>query len=137
MFKLNEGKEAEQIAQVVREAEKNYVIQVNDLLALDVFTNKGELLAALHFMKLWTFFLWPNKFTLRTDHRALKWIHSMEQPPSLLIQWMETLVSYNFDVEFRNGTAHGKADTLSRIQHVDADGKTIAVQNLHEAVTKY
>ena len=41
-------------------------------------SNKGELLAALHFMKLWKFFLWPNKFILRTDHRALKWIHSME-----------------------------------------------------------
>ena len=93
-------------------------------------SNKGELLAALHFMKLWKFFLWPNKFILRTDHRALKWIHSMEQPPSLLIRWMETLASFDFEVEFRKGTAHGNADALSRIQHVDTDGKTLVVQEL-------
>ena len=97
-------------------------------------SNKGELLAALHFMKLWKFFLWPNKFTLRTDHRALKWIHSMEQPPSLLIRWMETLASYNFDVQFRSGTAHGNADALSRIHHVDSEGKPINIQNLHGTV---
>ena len=56
----------------------------------------------------------------------------MEQPPSLLIRWMETLSSFNFDVEFRNGTAHGNADALSRIQHVDVDGKTLQVQELAE-----
>ena len=97
-------------------------------------SNKGELLAALHFMKLWKFFLWPRKFTLRTDHRALKWIHSMEQPPSLLIRWMETLASYNFDVQFRSGTAHANADALSRIHHVDSEGKAIKAQNLHGTV---
>ena len=58
----------------------------------------------------------------------------MEQPPSLLIWWMETLASYNFDMEFRSRTAHGNADALSRIQHVDADGKTVEIQHLHGAV---
>ena len=42
MFKPDKGYETEQLSQVVAEAEKNYVIQVNDLLDLNVFTNKGE-----------------------------------------------------------------------------------------------
>ena len=42
MFKIDKGYEAEQLSQVIAEAEKNYVIQVNDLLTVDVFTNKGE-----------------------------------------------------------------------------------------------
>ena len=42
MFKPNDGLEAQQLTQVVAEAEKNYVIQVNDILELRVFTNKGE-----------------------------------------------------------------------------------------------
>lgn len=42
MFKPDKGYEAEQLSQIVTKAEKNYVIQVNDLLNLNVFTNKGE-----------------------------------------------------------------------------------------------
>ena len=43
-------------------------------------SNKGELLAVIHFMEKWKFYLWPRKFVLRTDHRALRWIKEMEVP---------------------------------------------------------
>ena len=112
------------------ELKESFAIGQRNCQRLKVITRPTK--AALHFMKLWKFFLWPNKFVLRTDHRALKWIHSMEQPPNLLIRWMETLSSFNFDVEFRQGTAHGNADALSRIEHVDTEGKTPEVQELTE-----
>ena len=56
----------------------------------------------------------------------------MEQPPSLLICWRETLSAFNFDVQFRQGKAHGNADALSRIEHVDTEGRTLKVQELTE-----
>jgi len=42
MFKLDENFAAGDLSQALAEAEKNYVIQVNDFLNISVFTNKGE-----------------------------------------------------------------------------------------------
>ena len=39
MFKVPEGYEVKQLVEL---AERNYVIQKNDYLQLDVYTNKGE-----------------------------------------------------------------------------------------------
>ena len=94
----------------------------------DYSSNKGELLAVIHFIKLWKFFLWPKKFILRTDHAALKWIYSMDHPQSMLMRWLETLSHHNFDVVCRKGTQHGNADALSRITHVDLEGKVLQDQ---------
>ena len=95
-------------AKKLSQAERNYS------------SNKGELLAAIHFMKLWKFFLWPRKFILRTDHQALKWIYTMEKPPGLIMRWLETLANFDFTPEFRHGKSHANADSLSRATHVQA-----------------
>lgn len=42
MFKLNKKFDADDLASFVDAADKNYVIQTDDYLQLDVFTNKGE-----------------------------------------------------------------------------------------------
>ena len=42
MFKLDENFTAADLSKAVNESEKNYIIQKNDFLSLDVFTNKGE-----------------------------------------------------------------------------------------------
>ncbi|MEQ9423843.1 MAG: polysaccharide biosynthesis/export family protein [Cyclobacteriaceae bacterium] len=42
MFKLDEEFGADDLSQAVREAEKNYVIQINDYVQINVFTNNGE-----------------------------------------------------------------------------------------------
>ncbi len=42
MFKLDDNFKESDLSQVVVQAERNYVIQVNDQLSIDVFTNKGE-----------------------------------------------------------------------------------------------
>lgn len=39
MFKIPEG---EQLSQVAQQTEKNYVVQKNDQLQIDIYTNKGE-----------------------------------------------------------------------------------------------
>ena len=85
---------------------------------------KGELLAAIHFIKLWKFFLWPRKFVLRTDHKALKWIYSMEHPTGMTMRWLETLSNHDFEVEYREGKLHSNADALSRITHAKTEEPT-------------
>ena len=89
-------------AKKLKASEKNYS------------SNKGELLAVIHFMEKWKFYLWPREFVLRTDHRALRWIYSMEAPSSLCIRWLNIISHYRFKVEFRAGKDHGNADALSR-----------------------
>ncbi|MDA1121541.1 MAG: polysaccharide biosynthesis/export family protein [Bacteroidetes bacterium] len=42
MFKLDDNFSESDLSQAIVEAEKNYVIHVNDFLEIDVFTNKGE-----------------------------------------------------------------------------------------------
>ena len=42
MFKTQDGFQPDKITSEVLRAEKNYIIQKNDYLKLDVFTNKGE-----------------------------------------------------------------------------------------------
>jgi RNase H-like domain found in reverse transcriptase/Integrase zinc binding domain len=80
-------------------------------------SNKGELLAATHFMTEWKHYLRPRPFILRTDHQALKWIRTMEEPKGMILQWLETLGENNFTVQFRDGKKHGNADALSRSSH--------------------
>ena len=41
----------------------------------------------------------------------------MEEPQGMILRWLETLSSYDFDVVFRPGTQHGNADSLSRADH--------------------
>ena len=80
-------------------------------------SNKGEIFAAIHFINLWRYYLAHRKFTLRTDHQAMRWIRTMEEPKGMILRWLETLSSYDFDVVFRPGTQHGNADALSRVDH--------------------
>ena len=80
-------------------------------------SNKGELLGVIHFLKQWKYYLQFRPFILRTDHHALKWITTMEEPTGMIARWLQTLGNYNFTVEFRKGSKHGNADSLSRIGH--------------------
>ncbi len=44
---------------------------------------KGEL-AAIYFMKYFRYYLQFKRFILRTDHRALTWIKTMEHPTGMI-----------------------------------------------------
>ena len=54
-------------------------------------SNKGEIFAAIHFIRAWKYYLTQRKFVLRTDHQAMKWIQSMEEPQGMILRWLETL----------------------------------------------
>jgi hypothetical protein len=80
-------------------------------------SHKGELLAALEYMKYWKHYLLNGPFILRTDHEALRWIKTMAEPKGMILRWLETLADFDFKVQYRKGTLHGNADALSRTDH--------------------
>jgi transposase InsO family protein len=90
---------------------------------------KGELWAALYFMRLWRYYLQHRPFLLRTDHHSLQYLHTMEAPTGVVQRWLEALANYPFKVQYRPGPQHGNADALSRIDHAkpagDAPDETI------------
>ena len=78
-------------------------------------SNKGELLAALYFMRKWRYYLQYKRFILRTDHEALRFIKSMDAPRGFYARWLQTLSDFDFEVEFRRGKNHANIDALSRL----------------------
>lgn len=92
---------------------------------------KGELFAIIYFLRYWRYYLEYRKFILRTDHRALTWIRTMEAPSGMLGRWLDTLANFDFDVQYRKGTQHGNADGLSRAPHLEEINEE---QGLDEAI---
>lgn len=87
--------------------------------------NRGELYAIIYFLNHFKYYLLYRPFILRTDHHALQWIYTMQQPASMILRWLETLANFEFTVKHRPGTSHGNADALSRVDHGDApDGES-------------
>ena len=82
---------------------------------------KGELCAVICFIKKWKYYLQYKKFTLRTDHQALKHLHTMEAPSGMVARWIEILSHYDFDIVHRAGTRHGNADALSRVPNAQEE----------------
>jgi hypothetical protein len=73
-----------------------------------------ELLAFLFATKQFRCYLYGRKFTVHTDHRALKWLLNLQDPSSRLTRWAVKLSEYDFVVEHRPGTKMRHADALSR-----------------------
>ena len=86
----------------LNKAEKNYCV-----------TDK-ELLAVRYFMEYFRQYLLGRKFVVRTDHQALVWLFRAKEPKGRVARWIEILSAYQFSIEYRPGTSHGNADSLSR-----------------------
>jgi transposase InsO family protein len=81
-----------------------------------------ELLAFLFATKQFWCYLYGRKFTVHTDHRALKWLLNLQDPSSRLTRWAVKLSEYDFVVEHRPGTKMRHADALSRsVNQVERD----------------
>ena len=61
-------------------------------------TTKRELLAIVFAFTKFHKYLWGNKFTLFTDHKALTYIHTQTKANAMMINWMDTLFEYDFDI---------------------------------------
>ena len=54
---------------------------------------------------------------VRTDHNALKWMLTQNDPTGRLMRWRLRLMEFDYDIIYRPGRVHQVPDALSRIQH--------------------
>ena len=84
-------------------------------------TAERELLAIVRGVEHNRQFLYGTKFTVVTDHQPLQWLMSHKNPAARLARWIVRLEQYEFNIEYRKGSAHGNADALSRWPLKDKD----------------
>ena len=92
-------------------AEKNYPI--TELECLAIFWG------IKHFHK----FLAGGKFTVITDHAALKGLMNAKIPTGRRARWVMELQQYDFEVVHRSGKENKNADALSRLKFEEEDIK--------------
>jgi RNase H-like domain found in reverse transcriptase len=57
------------------------------------------------------------RFTVRTDHHALRWVMNLSDAQGRLARWRLRLAESTFKVEYHHGAAHPASDALSRLPH--------------------
>ena len=88
-------------------------------------TTKCEMLAAVAMCIQFRSYLRGAKFTLRTDHKSLVWLHRFKDMEGMMARWLHALQQFQFSIIHRPGRDHGNADGLSRVPSCHAD-------NLHD-----
>ena len=84
---------------------------------------RKELLAVVHFVKIYRHYLVGRKFVLRTDNASLRWLKSFKHPEGQVARWLEILDTYDFDLVHGPGKKHQKADALSSVEENMRDRK--------------
>lgn len=87
---------------VLSRAERKYCATRREMLAL--------VWATRHFRP----YLYGRRFTLRTDHNSLRWLHNFKEPEGQVARWLELLSEFDYRVIHRPGAQHLNADSLSR-----------------------
>ena len=67
-------------------------------------TTRKELLAMVWGMEHFEPFLLGKGFTVRSDHRALKWLRNFKKPKGQVARWLETLAEFDFTINHRPST---------------------------------
>ena len=77
-------------------------------------THEQELLAIITALKSWRHYLHGAKFTVRTDHHALRYFKSQPQLSARQARWKDVLANFDFEIEYVPGVSNHVADGLSR-----------------------
>ena len=77
-------------------------------------TTKREMLAAVAMCIQFQSYLRGAKFTLRTDHKSLVWLHRFKDTEGMMARWLHALQQFHVSIIHRPGDDHGNADGLSR-----------------------
>lgn len=86
----------------LKDYEKNYAITELECLAIVDSLNKFH------------HYLFGQKFTLYTDHKALVWLQNVKNLKGRLFRWSLVLSMYDYNIEYTKGTTNIEADMLSR-----------------------
>ena len=77
-------------------------------------TTKREMLAAVAMCIQFRSYLRGARFTIRTDHKSLVWLHCFKDTEGMMSRWLHALQQFQFSIVHRPGKDHGNADGLSR-----------------------
>ena len=75
---------------------------------------RWEMLALVWATRHFRPYLYGRRFTLRTDHNSLRWLHNFKEPEGQVARWLELLSEFDYTVIHRPGAQHQNADSLSR-----------------------
>ena len=78
-------------------------------------TIKREMLADVAMCIQFRSYLGGAKFTLRTDHKSLVWLHQFKDTEGMMARWLHALQQFQLSIIHRPGRDHGNADGLSRV----------------------
>lgn len=73
-----------------------------------------EALAVIDGIKRFQSYLYGRKFYVHTDHSALKWLMSVQDPTGRIARWSLLIQQFDFEIIHRPGISNGNADALSR-----------------------
>jgi len=76
---------------------------------------KRELLAIVQALKQFRYYLHGRHFDLFTDHKALTFLFTSKDPSYMMLNWMEELLSFDFEIHHRPGIEMILPDALSRL----------------------
>jgi hypothetical protein len=91
-----------------------FASKVNSPTVANYNISELECLAVVWAVRLFRPHLYGRKFTIATDHIALKWLMTATAPAGRLHRWALTLQEYDFVIEYRPGRENHVADALSR-----------------------
>ena len=77
-------------------------------------TTKREMLPVVSMCTQFRSYLRGAKFTLRTDHKSLVWLHRFKDTEGMMARWLHSLQQFQFSIGHQAGCDHGNADGLSR-----------------------
>ena len=74
-------------------------------------TTKREMLDAVSMCIQFRSYLRRAKFTPRTDHKSLVWLHRFKDTEGKMARWLHTLQQFQFSIVHRAGRDHSNADS--------------------------
>jgi transposase InsO family protein len=77
-------------------------------------THEQELLAVVHALKTWRYYLDGSHFIVYTDHDTLRHFPTQPKLTRRQARWMELLQEYDFDFKYKRGADNIVPDALSR-----------------------
>lgn len=84
--------------------------------ARSLSTYEKEMLAVVKSVRKWRPYLLRKSFTVRTDHKSLKYLLEQRITTPAQARWLPKLLGYDYKVEYKQGPENKAADALSRVE---------------------